>query len=87
MNKSNNDKNNFLIPAIAIVIIGGMAAFGYQMYIHNNNTVEQISSIDIPDYEDSSGKWIKNNGSNSCPISVEQRFDSNKSHYICIYQR
>ena len=87
MSKSNNDKNSFLIVAIAVVIIGGMAAFGYQMYVHNNRVIEQFTSIDIPDYEDSFGEWVKNTGSNSCPNLVEQRFDANKSHYMCMYLR
>ena len=87
MSKSNKQKNTFLLTIIAFVIIGGMAAFGYQMYIHNSSTVEQISSIDIPDKQGTTGKWIKNNGTNICPLFVEQRFDENKSHYICVYQR
>ena len=86
MNASNNDKNKFLLTAIAVIIIGGMAAFGYQMYEHNSRVVES-SRIDIPDNEGSSGDWIKYTGSNSCPIFVEQRFDANKSHYRCMYQR
>ena len=84
MNMSSNDKNKFLVVAIAIVIIGGMTAFGYQMYEHNSRAVEFSSSIDFPDNEDSSGEWIKNTGSNLCPILLEQRFDSNESHYRCL---
>ena len=76
-----------IITIAAIIIIGGMAGFGYQMYEHNTRVVQQSSSIDIPDNEDSTKQWIKNTGSNSCPPLVEQRFDSNRSHYICMYQR
>ena len=72
---------------MVLFIVGGMAAFGYQMYEHNNRVIERTSSIDIPDYEETAGEWTRYTGSNPCPVLVEQRFDANKSHYICIYQR
>ena len=83
----NKNKNNFLVTAAAIIIIGGLAGFGYQFYEHNNRVVQEFSSIDIPDHEETVDNWIKYTGSNPCPVLVEQRFDANKSHYICMYHR
>lgn len=85
MSKPNNDKNNLVITITAFVVIAGMIAFGYQMYEHNTRVIEQSTSVDVPDNEDSSDEWIKNTGSNPCPILAEQKFDSNKSHYRCMY--
>lgn len=80
-------RNNYLVIITAVIVIGGMAGFGYQFYEHNSRVAQEISSIDVPDDEISSERWIKNDGSNSCPLLAEQRFDSNNSHYTCIYQR
>ena len=82
-----SNKNNLFVSLAAIIIIGGVAGFGYQMYEHNSRAAHEISSIDIPDNQESTDKWIKYTGSNSCPMLVEQRFDANGSHYVCVYQR
>ena len=89
-NESNKNKNNFVITSAAVIIIGGMAAFGFQMYENNSRVVELDTSVDgpdIPDSEGQSGEWIVNTGSNSCPIFIAQQFDDNKSHYRCMYLR
>ena len=85
MSKPSNDKNTVLLTLAAIIIIGEMGGFGYQMYEHNKRVTELASSIDIPDNKLLAGEWIKYDVSNPCPILVEQRFDSNKSHYMCMY--
>jgi hypothetical protein len=47
--KTSNDKNKIVLTIAAVIIIGGIVGFGYQMYEHNTRVVEQFSSIDIPD--------------------------------------
>ena len=87
MTTSNKDKNKLLLTTIAAIVIGGMVAFGYQMYLHNSRVIEEFTSVDIPDDEEPSSQWMKYTGSETCPIFVEQRFDANKSHYICMSLR
>ena len=82
-----NNKNSMVIAIAAVIIIGGMVSVGYKMFEHNSRVVEQFTSIDVPDNEESFGDWIKYTGSNPCPGLVEQRFDANKSHYMCMYQK
>ena len=81
---TSNEKNKLLLAIIAVGIIVGMVGFGYQMFEYNNRAVESSSNVDFPDDEPSSGPWIKNTGSNLCPILLEQRFDANESHYRCL---
>ena len=81
---SSNEKNKFLIPLVIVIIVGGMTAFGYQMYEHNNRAIEASNNIDFPDDKETTREWIKNDGANICPILLEQRFDENESHYRCL---
>ena len=80
-------QDRFVISITIIIVIGGMTAAIFQMLDHNNRVIERTTSIDIPDYEETLGEWTKYDGSQTCPGLVEQRFDANKSHYICMYHR